>query len=211
MANFVNNIDEFFTYSKENEIEFIDFRFTDIKGTWHHITYKYNAVDQDLLNNGLPFDGSSIEAWQPINKSDMILKPDIETAFIDPFPADPTIILICDVYDIYEKELYAKCPRSIAKKSLEYLNQSGVGDTALFGPENEFFVFDSVTFKNTPNESSYKLYTEEGEWSDRELSSETGMNTGHRPRNKGGYFPVMPTDSMVDLRAEMMQVLEEVG
>ena len=211
MGNFVNNINEFFTYSKDNEIEFVDFRFTDIKGSWHHITYKYNAINKDLLNNGLPFDGSSIEAWQPINQSDMILKPDINTAFIDPFPTDPTIIIICDVYDIYKNELYSKCPRSIAKKSLKYLLESEIGDEALFGPENEFFVFDSVTFKDSPNESNYKIYSEEGEWSDSTLSSESEMNTGHRPRNKGGYFPVMPIDSMVDLRAEMMQVLEEVG
>lgn len=211
MGKFVNNIDEFFIYSKDNDIEFIDFRFTDIKGAWHHITYKSNAVDKTILENGLPFDGSSIDAWQPINKSDMILKPDIETAFIDPFPTDPTIIIICNIYDIYKEELYAKCPRSIAKKTLDHLIESGIGNNALFGPENEFFIFDSITFKDTPDESRYKIYTEEGEWSDHELSTETGINTGHRARNKGGYFPVMPTDSMVDLRAEMMQILEEVG
>jgi len=163
-----------------------------------------------MLTNGLPFDGSSIEAWQPINKSDMILKPDIETAFLDPFTADPTVIVFCDVFDIYKGELYEKCPRSIAKKALKYLEESGVGDIAYFGPENEFFIFDDVQIKDEINESYYRVDSEEGEWNDPSRNDDFG-NIGHRPRTKGGYFPVAPTDSMVDLRAEMMQVLEEVG
>jgi glutamine synthetase len=168
-----------------------------------------SAVDEKMLKNGFPFDGSSIEAWQPINKSDMILKPDIETAFLDPFTADPTVIVICDVYDIYKGQLYEKCPRSIAKKALQHLAEEGHGDIAYFGPENEFFIFDDVKIIDNINEAGYKLGSDEGEWAD---SSEIeGGNIGHRPRTKGGYFPVMPTDSMVDLRAEMMQVLEEVG
>ena len=158
----------------------------------------------------MPFDGSSIDAWQPINKSDMLLKPDVDSSFLDPFTADSTIVVFCDVYDIYKNEMYEKCPRSIAKKALQHLSDSGIGDTAYFGPENEFFVFDEVKFENKINYSMYHLASTEGEWSDN-MSFEDESNTGHRPRTKGGYFPVAPTDSMVDLRAEMMQVLEEVG
>jgi len=161
MGKFVSSIVKFYEFCEENEVKFIDFRFSDIKGAWHHITYNIDAVDADMLDSGIPFDGSSIDAWQPINESDMMLKPEVTTAFLDPFTADPTIIVICDVFDLYKNELYEKCPRSIAKKTLAYLQDS--------------------------------------------------VNTGHRPRTKGGYFPVAPTDSMVDLRAEMMQVLEEVG
>ncbi|WP_456383488.1 type I glutamate--ammonia ligase [Hydrogenimonas sp.] len=210
MGKFVNNIDEFYRFCEQNDVKFVDLRFTDIKGAWHHLTYLLSALDKDMLQNGLPFDGSSIEAWQPINKSDMILKPDIETAFLDPFTADPTIIVFCDVFDIYKGELYEKCPRSIAKKALKYLEESGVGDIAFFGPENEFFIFDDVQIKDEINESFYRVDSEEGEWNDPSRNDDFG-NIGHRPRTKGGYFPVAPTDSMVDLRAEMMQVLEEVG
>jgi glutamine synthetase len=210
MGKFVNNIDEFYKYCEANEVEFVDFRFTDIKGAWHHISYRMSAVEASMLDAGLPFDGSSIDAWQPINKSDMLLKPDVESAFLDPFTADSTVIVICDVYDIYENELYARCPRSIAKKSLEYLAEADIGDTAYFGPENEFFIFDDVQIWTGINQSGYKVDSEEGEWNDSTVMGDFG-NMGHRPRTKGGYFPTMPIDSMVDLRAEMMQILEEVG
>jgi len=210
MGKFVNNIEEFNKYCEDNEVEFIDFRFTDIKGAWHHISYRATAVDDKMLDAGLPFDGSSIEAWQPIHKSDMLLKPDVETAFLDPFTADSTVILICDVYDIYKNELYAKCPRSIAKKALKALDDAGIADQAYFGPENEFFIFDDVKIVDNDNHQSFKVETDEGHWADAEDYGEYG-NMGHRPRIKGGYFPVMPTDSAVDLRAEMMLLLEEVG
>ncbi len=210
MGKFVNSIEEFFEYCKENEVEFVDFRFTDIKGAWHHLSYTMPSIDADSFKNGIPFDGSSIDAWQPINKSDMILMPEAESAFLDPFTADPTIIVFCDVYDIYKGELYEKCPRSIAKKALKYLSETGVGDVAYFGPENEFFIFDDVKIKDEINCAYYEVDSEEGEWSDGK-SYPDGFNTGHRPRTKGGYFPCQPTDSMVDLRAEMVQVLEQVG
>ncbi len=209
MGKFVNNREEFFKYCEENEVQFVDFRFTDLKGMWHHISYMMSAVTADQLEFGMPFDGSSVDAWQPINKSDMILKPDVETAFLDPFTADSTIIVICDVFDIYKGELYEKCPRSIAKKSLKHLQDSGLGDVAYFGPENEFFVFDDVKIIDSINESYYKVDSEEGGWASS-TDYEAG-NMGHRPGTKGGYFPVQPTDSMVDLRAEMMLVLEQVG
>jgi glutamine synthetase len=209
MGKFVNGTEEFFKYCEENEVKFVDFRFTDMKGMWHHISYMMSAVTDDQLKFGMPFDGSSVDAWQPINKSDMILKPDVDTAFLDPFTADSTIIVFCDVFDIYKGQMYEKCPRSIAKKALTHLSESGVGDAAYFGPENEFFIFDDVKIVDNINESYYRVDSEEGEWAsstDYELG-----NMGHRPGTKGGYFPVQPTDSMVDLRAEMMQVLEQVG
>ncbi len=209
MGKFVNNNKEFFQYCEDNEVQFVDFRFSDMKGMWHHISYMMSAISESQFDNGIPFDGSSVDAWQPINKSDMILKPDVNSSFLDPFTADPTIIVICDVYDIYKEQMYEKCPRSIAKKALEHLSTSGVGDVAYFGPENEFFIFDDVKIIDSINESYYRVDTDEGEWSDN-TDYEIG-NMGHRPRTKGGYFPVQPTDSMVDLRAEMMQVLSDVG
>jgi glutamine synthetase len=210
MGKFVNNTEEFFKFCEENDVQFVDLRFTDIKGAWHHLTYRMSAVNTENLENGFPFDGSSIEAWQPINKSDMILKPDVPTAFLDPFTADPTIIVFCDVYDIYKNELYEKCPRSIAKKALKHLDEIGVGDAAYFGPENEFFIFDDVKIVDGVNEAGFRVDSEEGVWNDDTTYNDM-YNTGHRPRTKGGYFPVQPVDSMVDLRAEMMQVLEQVG
>ena len=210
MGKFVNNTKEFFKFCEENEVEFVDFRFTDIKGAWHHISYRFSAVSEESLENGLPFDGSSIENWQPINQSDMILKPDVPTAFLDPFTADPTVVVICDVYDIYNNELYAKCPRSIAKKALKVLEEKGVADAAYFGPENEFFLFDNVIIKDKDNEQYFRVDSDEGHWADDAEYEDVG-NMGHRPRIKGGYFPTMPTDSAVDIRAEMMQILEEVG
>ena len=210
MGKFVNNLAEFNKYCEENEVEFIDFRFTDIKGAWHHISYRASAVDDGMLENGVPFDGSSIDAWQPINESDMLLQPDVGSAFMDPFTADSTVIVICDVYDIYKNEAYAKCPRSIAKKALKALDDAGIADAAYFGPENEFFIFDDVKIVDNDNHQSFRVETDEGHWADAADYEDVG-NMGHRPRIKGGYFPVMPTDSGVDLRAEMMLLLEEVG
>ena len=210
MGKFVNNIEEFLAYCEENDVQFVDLRFTDIKGAWHHLTYRMSAVNAGNLEAGFPFDGSSIEAWQPINKSDMLLKADVGTAFLDPFTADPTIIVICDIFDIYKGQAYEKCPRSIAKAALKHAEEIGIADAAYFGPENEFFIFDNVKFVDNINESGYKVDTEEGDWNSN-TDYEDMYNTAHRPGTKGGYFPVQPTDSMVDLRAEMMLVLEQVG
>lgn len=202
-------IREFFLACKENEVEFIDFRFTDIKGTWHHVSFSANSVDEDVFEKGIAFDASSLPKWQPINKSDMILKPDPIRYFIDPFAADTTMVVFCDVWDIYKNQPYEKCPRSIIKKAMNYLKESGVGDIAYFGPENEFFIFDSIKIKDNINSQAYEIDTEEGEWNrNREFD---GVNMGHRPGTKGGYFPVPPIDSMVDIRAEMVKVLNQVG
>ncbi len=205
-------IKEFLQECKEKEIEFIDFRFTDIKGTWHHVTYDIDAIDEDLLRNGLPFDGSSIPAWQPINESDMVLKPDLEigTHFVDPFTADPTMVVFCDVYNV-DGTPYEKCPRSIAKKALKYMEEQGIADVAYFGPENEFFVFENVIVRDEINAQCYEVDTAEGAWNDYIAEFGDELNIGHRPRTKGGYFPVPPVDSMMDLRAEMAKVLKEIG
>ena len=210
MGKFVNSSDEFFSYCETNEVKFVDFRFTDINGIWHHVTYNMGAVDKGTVSDGFPFDGSSVVAWQPINKSDMVMKPDVNSAFLDPFTADVTIIVICDVYDIYNKEMYAKCPRSIAKKAITHLNEADVADVAYFGPENEFFIFDDVKIKDDINCAYYKVDSEEGEWND-DAEFQDSFNSGHRPRTKGGYFPVAPVDTMVDLRAEIVEVLNSVG
>lgn len=207
----MENAKKFLQECKEKEIEFVDFRFTDIKGTWHHVTYDIDSLNEDTFKNGIPFDGSSIPAWQPINESDMILKPDLEigTHFVDPFTADPTMVVFCDVLNT-DGTPYEKCPRSIAKNALKYMEEQGIADVAYFGPENEFFVFDNVVIRDEINSQCYEVESSEGVWNDyADFGDE--LNIGHRPRTKGGYFPVPPVDSMMDLRAEMVKVLKEVG
>lgn len=208
--NTKESIDTFFDFCKENEVEFVDFRFTDIKGTWHHISFSMSAINSDTFRIGIPFDGSSLAAWQPINKSDMILIPELVRYFIDPFTADTTIVVFCDIWDIYKNEFYEKCPRSIVKRAMKHLIDLGIGDNAYFGPENEFFVFDSIKMRDSINCQYYEVDTEDGEWN-RDRAFESGSNMGHRPGLKGGYFPVAPVDSLVDIRAEMVKVLNQVG
>lgn len=208
-ADRINAIKEFFKFCSDNEVEFVDFRFTDIKGTWHHISFYMSAIDEESFN-GLPVDASSIPAWQPIDKSDMLLIPDPVRYFLDPFSADTTVIVFCDIWDIYKNQPYEKCPRSIAKKAVQYLKEQGFGDVAYFGAENEFFVFDSIKMKDAINCQYYEIDTEEGEWN-RDREFEGGTNIGHRSGTKGGYFPTPPIDTMVDIRAEMVKVLNQVG
>ncbi|AQW87410.1 glutamine synthetase [Campylobacter pinnipediorum subsp. caledonicus] len=210
MGKIVKDVDHFFDFCKENEVKFVDFRFTDINGTWHHMSYNAKSITKDMFFKGVPFDASSFSGWQPIHQSDMMLMPEATSAFLDPFTADITIVVFCDIYDIYKGQMYEKCPRSIAKKAMAHLKESGLGDIAYFGPENEFFVFDNVKIIDKTNCAMYEVDTEEGEWNDDKDFSDS-YNTGHRPRKKGGYFPCQPVDSMVDLRAEMVQVLEQVG
>lgn len=199
---------EFFRFCDDNEVEFIDFRFSDIKGVWHHVSFSRSAIDESSFQ-GLPFDGSSIPAWQSVDKSDMMLIPDPVRYFIDPFTADTTAVVFCDIWDIYKNEPYEKCPRSIVKRAMKFLQESGIGDVAYYGPENEFFVFDSIKIKDAVNCQYYEIDSEEGEWN--RAKEFEGVNIGHRPGTKGGYFPVAPVDSMVDLRAEMVKVLNQVG
>ena len=194
---------------KDEEIQFVDFRFTDPRGKWHHVSFDLSMVDADFLNDGTMFDGSSIAGWRVINDSDMILKPDLDTAQLDPIFTHKTLILICNVVEPATGQTYGRCPRSIAQAAENFLKSSGVGDKAYFGPEAEFFVFDSVRFDVQMNKGFYYLDSVEGPYSSG-LEFEGG-NNGHRPAIKGGYFPVPPVDPAQDLRADMLALMGKMG
>ncbi len=194
---------------KEEDIEWVDVRFTDPRGAWHHLTMCAEVMGEDELEDGLMFDGSSIEGWKAINESDMILKPDLDATYIDPFSATPMMILVCDIVDPIDGSLYARDPRSTAKRAEAYLKSTGIGDTIFIGPEPEFFMFDDVKFENGYNTSSYKL--DDVELPTNSNTSYDSGNMGHRPRAKGGYFPVGPVDTTTDIRAEMVTTLMEMG
>lgn len=205
----MSGIDHIKSLISENEIEFVDFRFTDPRGKWHHTSYIADKVDESLFSDGVMFDGSSIAGWKAINESDMILMPDVTSAFIDPFTTAPTLVVTCDIIDPGTGQSYARDPRSTAKKAEQYLAYLGIGDTAYFGPELEFFIFDDVRYKVSMNETSVMLDSEEGPYNTgKEYSA---GNTGHRPGVKGGYFPVAPIDSLNDMRAEMLSLLKDIG
>jgi glutamine synthetase len=194
---------------KEHDVKYVDFRFTDPRGKWQHLAHHIRTVNANFLEEGLMFDGSSIAGWKAINESDMLLKPDCSTAVLDPFAAQTSLIIVCDVHEPGTGQPYARDPRSIAKKAEQYVISSGVGDTAYFGPEAEFFVFDDVRFKNSMNTSFYEIDSEEGPYvTDKHYPD---GNTGHRPPIKGGYFPVPPVDGSSDLRAEMLSTMFEMG
>ncbi len=194
---------------KENDIKFVDFRFTDTKGKEQHVTVPISAFNEDKFTEGHAFDGSSISGWKGIQASDMQLMPDPHTANIDPFMDEPTLILTCDVVDPTDGKGYDRCPRSLAKRAEAYLKSSGIGDTAYFGPEPEFFIFDSIQWNTSMQGSMVKINSEEGAWASGD--SFEGGNTGHRPGVKGGYFPVPPVDSFQDIRSAMCIALEEMG
>ncbi|ABC22886.1 type I glutamate--ammonia ligase [Rhodospirillum rubrum] len=194
---------------KENDVKFVDFRFTDPKGKWQHTAQYVTTIDEESLVEGIMFDGSSIAGWKDINESDMILKPDLKSAFMDPFSAQPQLVLFCDVLEPSTGQPYERCPRSIAKKALSYLASTGIGDTSYFGPEAEFFVFDDVRFDVSMNRVMYEVDSEEGPYVTGKIFDEG--NYGHRPPIKGGYFPVPPVDSAQDLRAEMLSTMAEIG
>ena len=194
---------------KEQSIEYVNFRFTDPRGKWQHLSYHVSAVDEDLLKGGVMFDGSSIAGWKDINESDMLLSPRAETVVADPFADKPTLILICDVREPSTGEHYGRGPRGVAKRAEEYLIGTGIGDTAYFGPEAEFFVFDSVRFEVEQNRCFYEIDSKEGPYNSATDYDEG--NLGHRPKAKGGYFPVPPVDHGTDMRDEMLSVLVEMG
>lgn len=194
---------------KEHSIKFIDLRFSDTIGKEHHVTLPASAVSEDLFKIGQPFDGSSIDGWKGIEASDMLLRPDVNTVHIDPFFDDATLFITCDVVEPSTMESYDRCPRGIAKKAEQFIKESGIADTAFFGPEPEFFIFDSITWGADMSGCHYKINAEEAVWSsDKEID---GGNTGHRPGVKGGYFPLPPMDSHQDLRSAACLVLEELG
>jgi len=192
-----------------NDVRWVDLRFTDTKGKEQHVSIPASAVDEDFFEGGKMFDGSSISGWKGIIESDMILMPDDSTAILDPFTDDPTVILRCDIVEPATMQGYDRDPRSIAKKAEAYLTSTGLGDTAFFGPEPEFFVFEDVKWHADMSGASYEINAEEAAWSSN-LDFEDG-NTGHRPGVKGGYFPVPPVDSLHDIRAAMCAAMEQMG
>ncbi len=194
---------------KDKDVQYVDLRFTDTRGRVHHVTFDIGMVDEEFLEDGTMFDGSSIAGWKTINESDMLLKPDLSSAFIDPFYQQTTLFMFCDVLNPDTAEPYNRDSRSMAKKALAYVQSSGVGDTVFFGPEAEFFVFDDVRWNTAPHDTRYSFDS-------TELPANTGAeyaegNLGHRPSTKGGYFPVNPVDSGQDLRGEMLAVMRDLG
>ena len=194
---------------KDNDVKFVDFRFTDTRGKMQHVTADASCVDEDMFADGYAFDGSSIAGWKSIEASDMTLMPDLASAHLDPFFAQTTLALFCDVLEPSTGELYERDPRGIARKAEAYMKSTGVGDTVYFGPEAEFFIFDDVRFTCDPYSTGFRLDS-------TELPANSGTdyemgNLGHRPRTKGGYFPVPPIDSAQDMRSEMLSVMAEMG
>ena len=194
---------------KDKEIEYVDLRFTDPRGKLQHVTMDASIVDEDMLNEGVFFDGSSIAGWKAINESDMILKPDLSRTVIDPFTSHNTLNIFCDVLDAIKKDPYERDPRGTAKKAEEYLKKTGIGDKAYFGPEPEFFVFDDVRYSNDMNKTGFEIDSSEGPYNTGK-KYENG-NMGHRPGIKGGYFPVPPVDSAQDMRSEYLKAMKDMG
>jgi glutamine synthetase len=194
---------------KDNNIKFVDLRFTDTRGKEQHVSVPVSAFDESKFKDGHAFDGSSIAGWKGINASDMLLFPDPETANIDPFMEEPTLLLTCNVVDPTDHKGYDRDPRTIANRAEEYLKSTGIGDAAYFGPEPEFFIFDSITWSSGMDGSSVKVFSEEASWDSN--NNHDGGNVGHRPSVKGGYFPVPPVDSLQDIRSAMCLTLEQMG
>ncbi|HBQ98507.1 MULTISPECIES: type I glutamate--ammonia ligase [unclassified Roseofilum] len=200
---------EFLKYVQDEKIQMIDLKFVDMPGIWQHLTLYQDQIDESSFTDGVPFDGSSIRGWKAINESDMSMVLDPTTAWIDPFMAEPTLSVICSIKEPRTGEWYSRDPRSIAQKAIDYLQATGLGDTAYFGPEAEFFVFDDVRFDQTQSAGYYYVDSIEGRWnSGRE---EPGGNLAYKPRYKEGYFPVAPTDTMQDMRTEMLLTMMKCG
>ena len=200
---------EVLEYAKKNNVVMVDLRFTDWPGTQQHCSFPVGAIDESAFEEGLGFDGSSIRGWQGIHESDMLMIPDPRTAFIDPFFQHPTLVLFCNIVDPITKENYSRDPRWIAQKAENYLRLTGLGDTVYFGPEAEFFVFNSARFSTSENEGFYRIDSIEGQWNSG--ADEGGANLAYKPRHKQGYFPVPPTDSLQNLRTEMVLELQKLG
>ncbi len=192
----------------EKGVKMVDLRFMDFPGLWQHFSVPVSELEESSFEDGFGFDGSSIRGWQPINASDMLVVPEANTVQIDPFFEVPTMVLICNIVDPVTRESYSRDPRYIVKKAEAYLKSSGIGDTAFFGPEAEFFVFDDIKFDSGKNFSFYELDSVEGVWNS---GREEGPNLGYKPRHKEGYFPVPPMDKFQDLRTEMVLTLESLG
>ena len=194
--------------AKENDAKIVDLRFMDFPGLWQHFSVPIRELDESSFEDGYGFDGSSIRGWQPIHASDMLVIPDAETAKMDPFYAEPTLVLICDIVDPLTRESYTRDPRYIASKAEAYLKSTGIGDTAFIGPEAEFFIFDDIRFESGRNGAFYEIDSVEGVWN---TGRDENPNLGYKPRHKEGYFPVPPMDKFQDLRTEMLLTLESLG
>ncbi|MDF7670388.1 glutamate--ammonia ligase [Orbaceae bacterium ESL0721] len=201
--------EKIFTAIKENDVKFVDLRFTDTKGKEQHITIPVSQIDADFFEDGKMFDGSSIAGWKGINESDMVLMPDVDSAVIDPFYEDTTLNIRCDILEPATLQGYDRDPRSIAKRAEEYLKSTGIADTVIFGPEPEFFLFDDIRFGSPMSGSYVHIDDIEAAWNSG-TEYEEG-NKGHRPGVKGGYFPVPPVDSSQDIRSEMCLIMEQLG
>ncbi|HEY6564372.1 MAG TPA: type I glutamate--ammonia ligase, partial [Pirellulaceae bacterium] len=193
---------------REKEVKAVDMRFMDFPGLWQHFTIPVGKLDEDVFESGLGFDGSSIRGWQAINESDMLVVPEPSTAFIDPFTAIPTLVLICNIQDPMTGEDYSRDPRNIARKGVNFLRSTGIADTAYFGPEAEFFIFDDVRFDQNANEGYFHLDSIEGQWNRGRVEN---PNLGYKLRYKEGYFPCPPADQLMDIRNEMMLCMLECG
>jgi glutamine synthetase len=205
----MSDIQKVMNMIKEHDVKYVDFRFTDPRGKWQHLAHHIRTITEDFLAGGVMFDGSSIAGWKAINESDMLLMPDCATAVLDPFAAQTSLIIFCDTFEPLTGQPYGRDPRSIAKKSEQYLVSTGIGDKAFFGPEAEFFIFDDVRYKTGMNGAMYEIDSDEGPYvSDKKYPD---GNTGHRPPIKGGYFPVPPVDGQSDIRAEMLSVMADMG
>ena len=194
---------------KDEEVEYLDIRFTDPKGKLQHVTLVVDLVDEDFFEEGMMFDGSSIAGWKSIDQSDMKLMPDASSVYLDPFYAEKTLCVHCDVVEPDTNEAYDRCPRQIAKKAEAFMKSSGIGETAYFGPEAEFFIFDDVRYSVKPNKVSYEIDAEAAAWNTDTVTE--GGNYGHRAGFKGGYFPVNPIDEAQDLRSEMLSTMKRMG
>ena len=201
---------EVMSLMQEHDVRFVDFRFTDTRGKEQHVSVPAGVIDEDLFEDGKMFDGSSIAGWKGINESDMILMPDPSTAVLDPFYTDATLQLRCDIIEPSTMQPYGRDARSTAKKAEAYLRSTGIADTAYFGPEPEFFVFDSARWSDQVNACMYEVDSDEGSWNTGRDPLEE-PNIGHRPPPKGGYFPVPPVDSLQDIRSAMCETLAEMG
>jgi glutamine synthetase len=194
--------------AKEQGAKLVDLRFMDFPGLWQHFSVPISELEESSFEDGFGFDGSSIRGWQPINASDMLVVPDATTAKMDPFYSDPTLVLICDIVDPVTREPYTRDPRHITKKAEAYLKSSGIGDTAYFGPEAEFFIFDNIRFESARHRAFYEIDSVEGIWN---TGRDECPNLGYKPRHKEGYFPVPPMDKFQNLRSEMLLTLESLG
>jgi glutamine synthetase len=199
---------EFFAYAKKNGAELVDLKFVDMLGTWQHCSFPLETWDDDTFVNGVGFDGSSIRGWQGIHVSDMLAVPDASTANMDPFFADPTVSVIANIVDPVTREEYSRDPRYVARKAEAYLKKTGLADTCYIGPEPEFFIFDEVRYEQNQHTGMYRIDSAEGAWNTARFEE---PNLGYKPGFKGGYFPVSPTDTMQDLRAEMVAQMRKVG